>query len=121
MNIKKLPTKMIAMIALSSVFLVACDDTRVRVSASNNYHVGGHHHLSHTPHNHRIRYDSALGLYALVGLSNVFWDNGRYYRYHNNGWQYSLTTAAGLVRHSAMCPTACISATIAHRFMTVAG
>ena len=80
---------MIAIIALSSVFLVACDDTRVRVSASNTYHVGGSHYLSHTPHNHRVRYDSALGLYALIGLSNVYWDNGNYYRYHNNGWQRS--------------------------------
>lgn len=89
MNIKKLPAKMIAIIALSSVFLVACDDTRVRVSASSNNYHGGHHYLSHTPHNHRVRYDSALGLYALIGLSNVYWDNGNYYRYHNNGWQYS--------------------------------
>lgn len=89
MNIKKLPAKMIAIIALSSVFLVACDDTRVRVSASSNNYHGGGHYLSHTPHNHRVRYDSALGLYALIGLSNVYWDNGNYYRYHNNGWQYS--------------------------------
>lgn len=89
MNIKKLPAKMIAIIALSSVFLVACDDTRVRVSASSNNYHSGHHYLSHTPHNHRVRYDSALGLYALIGLSNVYWDNGNYYRYHNNGWQYS--------------------------------
>lgn len=89
MNIKKLPVKMITIIALSSVFLAACDDTRVRVSASTaNYHGGGHY-LSHTPHNHRVRYDTALGLYALIGLSNVYWDNGNYYRYNNNGWQRS--------------------------------
>jgi hypothetical protein len=91
MNIKKLPLKILATVVLSSLFLTACDDSRVRVSANVGSHVGGHHggYLTHTPHRHRVSYNSALGLYVVAGLANTYYDNGNYYRYYNSGWQRS--------------------------------
>lgn len=94
MKTKKLPLKILATVALSSLFLTACDDSRVRVGANISSGVGyhsGHHggYLTHTPHNHRVSYNSALGLYTVIGLVNTYYSNGHYYRYKNRGWQRS--------------------------------
>ena len=94
MNTKKLPLKVIATVALSGLFLTACDDSRVRVSANIGTHVGGHHghhgkYLTHTPHRHRVSYNSALGMYVVLGLLNTYYSNGHYYRYSNAGWHRS--------------------------------
>jgi len=96
MNTKKLPLKVLATVALSGLFLTACDDSRVRVSANIGSHVGGHGHhghhggyLTHTPHRHRVSYNSALGMYVVVGLLNTYYHNGHYYRYHKAGWHRS--------------------------------
>ena len=91
MNIKKLPLKIAAIIALSSMFLAACDDTRVRISADSGprYHSGHGTYVSYTPHKHRVSYDSALGMYVVLGLLNTYWNGSNYYRYHNHGWQRS--------------------------------
>lgn len=93
MNLKKMPLKAISIITLSGLFLVACDDTRVRISGgSHGYSGPGHHnggHITRTPHNHRVSYDSALGMYIVLGLANTYWNNGHYYRYHSNAWQRS--------------------------------
>ena len=93
MNLKKLPFKAISAITLSGLFLVACDDTRVRISADSGHGYSGprHHggHLTRTPHNHRVSYDSALGMYIVLGLANTYWNNGSYYRYHGSAWQRS--------------------------------
>ena len=88
MNIKILPMKVAAIIALSATFLVACDDTRVRISADT----GPRHHsgyATHTPHNHRVSYDAALGMYVVMGLLNTYWNGSNYFRLHNNSWQRS--------------------------------
>lgn len=89
MNVKKLPSKISIIIALSTTLLAACDDTRIRVSADSGprYHAG--HGVSHTPHNHRVSYDSALGMYVVMGLLNTYWNGSNYYRYHGHGWQRS--------------------------------
>ena len=94
MNLKKMPLKAISIITLSGLFLVACDDTRVRISGgSHGYSGPSHHHggrhITRTPHNHRVSYDSALGMYIVLGLANTYWNNGHYYRYHSNAWQRS--------------------------------
>ena len=93
MKTKKLPLKVLATLVLTSVFLAACDDTRVRASANfgPGYGHHGHHggYLTHTPHRHRVSYNSDLGLYVVLGLSNTYYSNGSYYRYYNSGWQRS--------------------------------
>ena len=94
MKLKKLPLKAISAITLSGLFLVACDDTRVRISADGGHGYSGprHHnggHITRTPHNHRVSYDSALGMYIVLGLTNTYWNNGNYYRYYGNAWQRS--------------------------------
>jgi len=93
MNLKKVPLKAISVIALSGIFLVACDDTRVRISADSGHGYSGprhhHGHITRTPHNHRVSFDSALGMYIVLGLANTYWNNGHYYRYHGNVWQRS--------------------------------
>ena len=91
MNIKKLPLKIAAVIALSATMLVACDDARVRISADSGprYHSGHGGYATHTPHNHRVSYDSALGMYVVMGLLNTYWNGSSYYRYNNQGWQSS--------------------------------
>jgi len=90
MKTKKLPLKILATLVLSSLFLAACDDTRVRASADFGPSYGHHHgYLTHTPHRHRVSYNSDLGLYVVLGLSNTYYSNGSYYRYYNSGWQRS--------------------------------
>ena len=94
MQTKKLPLKALSTIIISGLFLAACDDSRVRVSAdlgSPRVIHHGHHggHLTHTPHRHRVSYDSALGMYIVLGLANTYYNNGFYYRYYNSGWQRS--------------------------------
>lgn len=92
MNTKKLPLKILATVAVSSLFLTACDDSRVRVSANiGPGHHHGHHgkYLTHTPHRHRVSYNSALGLYTVIGFANTYYSNGHYYRYRNKGWHRS--------------------------------
>lgn len=91
MNFKILPMKLATIIALSAVLLVACDDTRIRVSADNGprYHSGHGGYATHTPHNHQVAYNSALGLYVVQGLLNTYWNGNNYYRYNNHGWQRS--------------------------------
>ena len=94
MNLKKVPLKAISVITLSGLLLVACDDTRVRISADTGHGYSGprHHHGGHitrTPHNHRVSFDTALGMYIVAGLANTYWNNGHYYRYHGNVWQRS--------------------------------
>lgn len=91
MNIKKLPLKVVVISALSATLLAACDDTRIRVSADTGlrHHSGHGGYLTHTPHNHRVSYDSALGMYVVLGLLNTYWNGSNYYRYHNHGWQRS--------------------------------
>jgi hypothetical protein len=91
MNKKILPLKITAVIALSATLLVACDDTRVRISADNGprHHSGHGSYATHTPHNHRVSYDSAIGMYVVLGLLNTYWNGSNYYRYNNTGWQRS--------------------------------
>ena len=94
MNLKVLPLKIAAVIVASSTLLVACDDTRVRVSADSGPRHSGHGHghgryHTHTPHNHRVTYNSGLGLYVVHGLANTYWNGSNYYRFHNHGWQLS--------------------------------
>ena len=36
-----------------------------------------------------MSYDSALGMYIVLGLTNTYWNNGNYYRYYGNAWQRS--------------------------------
>ena len=88
---KTMPLKWVASVVLTSSFLVACDDTRIRIS-----HDGGPRHhashgvtITHTPHNHQVSYDTALGMYVVLGLLNTYWNGTNYYRYHNHGWQTS--------------------------------
>lgn len=88
MSIRILPLKIAAVIALSSMLLAACDDTRIRIAAdSGPRHNGGY--ATHTPHNHRVSYDAALGMYIVQGLLNTYWNGSNYYRYNNHGWQRS--------------------------------
>lgn len=89
MDLKQLPLKVAAVIALSVTLLTACDDTRIRVSADTGGHHSGHGYVSHTPHNHRVSYDEALGMYVVLGLLNTYWNGSDYYRYHDHGWQRS--------------------------------
>ena len=91
MNIKKLPLKIATIIALSATLLAACDDTRIRVSADSGprYHSGHGSYVTHTPHNHQVSYDEALGMYIVQGLLNTYWNGSNYYRYHDHGWQSS--------------------------------
>ena len=92
MDITKLPLKIVAIIVLSSTFLAACDDARVRISADTGprYHSGhGGGYARHTPHNHRVSYNSDLGVYVVAGLLNTYWNGSNYYRYRNHGWQRS--------------------------------
>ena len=94
MNMKKLPLRAMMAVILSSFLLTACDDTRVRISSDSGGHgySGPRHHGGHitrTPHNHRVSFDAALGMYIVLGLANTYWNNGHYYRYHGNNWQRS--------------------------------
>ena len=85
---KKLPLKILATVALSSLFLTACNSSHVRggVSIGTGHHGG---YLTHTPYNHRLSYNSALGLYTVIGLSNTYYNNGHYYRYNGSHWHRS--------------------------------
>lgn len=92
MNMKKLPLKAVMAITLSGLLLAACDDTRVRISSDSHGYSGPRHHGGHitrTPHNHRVSFDAALGMYIVLGLANTYWNNGHYYRYHGSNWQRS--------------------------------
>ena len=110
MNTKKLPLKILATVAISSLFLTACDDSRVRVGAnisSGVGHYGGHHggYLTHTPYNHRISYNSGLGLYTVIGLSNTYYNNGYYYRYNESRWHRSRDYRAWSVLNTKSVPS----------------
>ena len=91
MNKKILPLRIAAVFALAATLLAACDDARVRVSADSGprYHTGHGSYVTHTPHKHRVSYDSALGMYVVLGLLNTYWNGSNYYRYNNLGWQRS--------------------------------
>ena len=104
---KKLPLKILATVTLSGLFLTACDDTRVRVSADlGGPRIAGHHggYLTHTPHRHRVSYNNALGMYVLLGLANTYYNNGNYYRYSNAGWQRSRDHRVWSILHSRSVP-----------------
>lgn len=92
MSITKKPHHAILAVTLTGLFLTACDDTRIRVSGDfgpgrhgHHAHHGGHY-LTHTPHRHRVSFDTALGMYVVLGLANTYWSNGHYYRYNNHHW-----------------------------------
>ena len=108
MNTKKLPLKILATVTLSGLFLTACDDARVRVSADVGPRVVvGHHggYLTHTPHRHRVSYNNDLGMYVVLGFVNTYYHNGNYYRYHRAGWQRSRDYRIWSVLNSRSVPS----------------
>ena len=92
MDIKRLPLRLVTIVALSSMLLMACDDARIRTSSNiGSGHNSGHgvSIVTHTPHNHRVSYDNVVGMYVVAGLLNTYWNGSNYYRYNNLGWQRS--------------------------------
>lgn len=49
-------------------------------------------------------YDSAIGVYVVVGLSDCYYHNGHFYRLHSDIWQISLRADADwrVVAHDAL-------------------
>lgn len=83
-------------IALIAFGLAGCG-TRGNVS----YGDGGHYHEGPPPHapahgyrakhrHHDMHYDSRLGAYVVLGYDDHFFADNLYFRYRDNGWQYSL-------------------------------
>lgn len=82
----------ILILATASFAIAGCDDSRVRVGIDVPISGGhGHNHgnIIVTPHGHQASYDAALGMYALLGLANIFWHDGHYYRHSRGGWHRS--------------------------------
>jgi len=87
----------ILFVSLLSMFLIGCVD-----SASVKYGDSSPHYKSgpppHAPahgyrykHNkHDMSYDTGLSVYVVLGKTDVYYDNGVYFRYRDNGWQVSL-------------------------------
>ena len=40
-------------------------------------------------HGHDLVYDSHLGVYVIVGLTDYYYRDGYYYRHSDDGWYYS--------------------------------
>lgn len=61
-------------------------------------HAPAHGYRSHY-HGHDLVYDSRLGVYAVVGLANVYFYDGVYYRFDHNRWYYTRELDKGWNTH----------------------
>lgn len=81
MNTKILPLMIAAVIAVAAILLAACDNIRVISSTDSGPRSTGYSdYASQTPHNHRVIYDSSLGMYVVLGLLSTYWNGSNYYR-----------------------------------------
>ena len=53
------------------------------------------HGYRHKHHKHEMNYDSGLGAYVVIGKSEVYFDDGLYFRYRNGDWQTSINLDSG--------------------------
>ena len=99
--------------ALAVVLLLASCDTvgvhRVRGRGPGIGHGPPAHAQAHGYRRQQIGgydlvYDSALGVYVVMGLSDCYYHNGHFYRLHGDVWQISLRADAGwrVVGHDAL-------------------
>ena len=49
-----------------------------------------HKHKSHT-----LEYDSGVGVYVVIGLTDHFFDDGLYFRYRSGNWEVSVNLNSG--------------------------
>ncbi|MBL1276678.1 MAG: hypothetical protein COB30_011365 [Ectothiorhodospiraceae bacterium] len=50
---------------------------------------GPRHGYRHRHHNHSLFFDSSVGAYIVINTPGVYFSNGHFLRFYNNGWQFS--------------------------------
>lgn len=90
-------------IATAIIALTGCVDSagvRYGDSGRSTYKSGPPPHAPahgyrHKHRKHDMSYDSGLGAYVILGKSEVYFDNGLYFRYRNGDWQASVNLGSG--------------------------
>lgn len=99
-----------ALLLLAAVTFVfpACETTGVGVGVGVNVggdsgHRGGPpphapahgYRHKHKKHGHDLKYDSGLGVYVVVGMSNTYFSGDLYYRFSGDRWEVSSNPSGG--------------------------
>jgi len=93
----------IALLVTAIIVLTGCIDTagvRYDDSDRSTYKSGPPPHAPahgyrHKHHKKDMSYDSGLGAYVVIGKSEVYFDDGLYFRYRNGDWQASVNLDNG--------------------------
>ena len=85
-----------------TILLTACfNTTSVRYGSEPTYtrnapppHAPAHGYR-HKHNNQNLIYDSGVGVYVVVGLTDYFFSDGLYFRYHSGNWEVSANLDNG--------------------------
>ena len=72
------------------LLLSSCEGPTVYRVGSPKHQPQGHAYGNKHVHGHDLVYDSACGLYVVVGLTDCYYDDGFFYRFRAGVWEISV-------------------------------
>lgn len=90
--------KIVFLISIMALLTACADSASVRYGGSGPHYAKSGppaHGYRHKHRSHDLSYDSGVGVYVVVGLSDHYFDDGLYFRYRSGNWEVSVNLNDG--------------------------